>query len=140
MGRFCVSLRSMHKPVPISMLVLLLTIACRVVSAESPSPKPESRLEGVISIGPIHGGPTREGVPDSKPLAHTEFVVMKEKVSVASFQTDEKGRFRISLPPGHYTISRKDWNGHIGSYGPFEVDITAGEKKTVQWECDSGIR
>ena len=65
---------------------------------------------------------------------------MKEKISVASFQTDDKGRFRISLPPGHYTISRKDWNAPIGSYGPFEVDVTAGEMKTVQWDCDSGIR
>lgn len=133
----------MHKPVLISVLALLLPLPCSVASAQSPSvstPKIESRLEGVISIGPIHGGPSRQGVPDSKPLAHTEFVVMKEKSPVASFQTDDKGHFRIALAPGHYTISRKDWTGHIGNYGPFEVDITAGEKKTVQWECDSGIR
>lgn len=133
----------MHKPVLIPVVVLLLALSGHVTSAQSPSapkPKPESTLEGVISIGPIHGGPTREGVPDSRPLAHTEFVVMKEKEAVASFQTDDKGRFRIALPPGHYTISKKDWHGHIGSYGPFEVDISAAEKKTVQWECDSGIR
>jgi len=125
------------------MLLVSLTLVSPILLGQSPSPqKPEAGtgLEGVISIGPIHGGPTRQGVPDSKPLAHTEFLVTNENRSVASFQTDDKGRFRVVLPPGHYTISRKDLKASIGSYGPFEVDIAAGQMKQVQWSCDSGIR
>ena len=91
-------------------------------------------------VGPIQGGPTRQGVPDSRPLPNTEFVVLKENSAVASFKTNEEGWFKISLPPGHYTISRKDWNASIGSYGPFEVDVVAGQIKKVQWECDTGLR
>ena len=91
-------------------------------------------------MGPIHGGPSRQGEPDSKPLANTEFVVVKENSTVASFKTDDQGRFKISLPSGHYTISRKDYKAKIGGYGPFEVDVAAGQIKTVHWSCDSGIR
>jgi len=91
-------------------------------------------------VSPIQGGPTRQGVPDSRPLPNTEFVVVKENRPVASFKTDDEGRFRISLPSGHYTVSRKDWAASIGHYGPFDVDVTAGEIKRVQWTCDTGLR
>ena len=59
---------------------------------------------------------------------------------MASFKTDDQGRFRISLPSGHYTISRKGGKATVGSYGPFEVDVAAGQIKRVQWNCDTGIR
>src|SRR5882724_1722988 len=35
--------------------------------------------------------------------------VFESDKTIASFTTDDKGRFQISLPPGHYTISKKDW-------------------------------
>ena len=103
-------------------------------------PEPGTGLEGVILAGPVRGGPSRQGVPDSAPLANTEFVVEKGNTTVATFSTDQQGRFQISLPPGHYRISKKGPRVDIGSYGPFEVDVTAGQVKKVQWNCDTGIR
>jgi hypothetical protein len=138
-----VSLLSMRKPYPFPIFVVLLALISRFVWAETPStpkPEPETGLEGVISAGPVQGGPSRQGAPDSRPLANIEFLVEKQNSAVASFKTDDQGRFRISLPSGHYTISRKDWKAAIGSYGPFEVDVAAGEIKKVQWNCDTGIR
>ena len=44
--------------------------------------------------------------------------VFESDETIASFTTDDKGRFQISLPPGHYTISKKDWKSHVGHYGP----------------------
>lgn len=96
-------------------------------------------IEGEIRIGPAHPGPARLGVPDTKPLIDTTFVVKQEEKIVASFQTDSEGRFRVSLPPGKYSVSKKDWKGRFGSFGPFEVEVIAGEVKKVQWECDSGM-
>jgi len=132
----------MRKPFSLPLLALFFALFSRFVAAETPPPKaePETGLEGVILVGPIQGGPTKQGVSDSRPLANTEFLVLKENSTVASFKTDDEGRFRISLPSGHYTISRKDWKASIGSYGPFEVEITAGQIKRVQWNCDTGIR
>ena len=143
MKGYWVSLLSMRKLCLFQIFVVLLALFSRVVPAQSPSvpkPQPETGLAGVISVGPIHGGPSRQGVPDSRPLANAEFLVAKENSTVTSFQTDDQGRFQISLPPGHYTISRKDWNATLGSYGPFEVDVAAGQMKRVQWNCDTGIR
>jgi hypothetical protein len=82
----------------------------------------------------------RKGVPDSKPLANTTFVVKKDDLAIASFTTDEQGRFRISLPAGHYRVSKKDWKSRVGFYGPFEVDVTAGQMKRVQWNCETGMQ
>jgi hypothetical protein len=133
----------MRKPSRLAIFVVLLALFSRFVWAATeatPKPEPETALEGVISVGPIQGGPTRQGVPDSRPLANTEFLVVKENSTVASFKTDDQGRFRISLPSGHYTISRKDWQASVGSYGPFQVDVAAGQVKRVQWNCDTGMR
>ena len=143
MKRYCVSLLSMCKICPVIISVVSLVLFSCVVFAESPSPPkqdPETGVEGVISVSPIHGGPSRQGVSDSRPLANAEFLVAKEHSTVTSFQTDDQGRFKISLLPGHYTISKKDWTAHLGSYGPFEVDVVAGQMKRVQWDCDTGIR
>ena len=82
----------------------------------------------------------RQGVPDSKPLANTIFVVKKGNDAVASFTTDPQGQFRISLPPGHYSVSKKDWKSRVGFFGPFDVDVAAGQVKTVQWNCDTGMQ
>ena len=88
----------------------------------------------------ISGGPVKQGVPDSKPLANTTFVVKQGDLTITSFTTDDQGRFRISLPSGHYSISKKDWNSRVGFYGPFPIDITAGQIKKVQWNCDTGMQ
>ena len=122
---------------------MLLTLFCGVIIAQTQLPlQPESGtgLEGVVSVGPIQGGPSRIGVLDSRPLANTAFVVKKGDRIVMSFNTDDQGRFRISLPSGHYAISMKDWKGVVGYYGPFEVDLAAGEIKKVHWNCDTGMR
>ncbi|HJY52725.1 MAG TPA: carboxypeptidase-like regulatory domain-containing protein [Candidatus Udaeobacter sp.] len=74
------------------------------------------------------------------PLANATFVVENKTREVTSFTTDDQGRFRISLPPGHYKVFLRERKFGIGRFGPFEADIFAGKMTHVQWECDSGIR
>ena len=76
----------------------------------------------------------------SAPLANATFVVGNESGGVTEFTTDEKGRFKVSLEPGHYTVTKKDHQKGIGRYGPFDVDVTAGEMTKVEWQCDTGMR
>jgi len=119
---------------------LIFHFAAMAGSQATPTPEPRTGLGGVILIGPVRGGPARQGVPDSAPLPNATFVVEKESRTIATFTTDEQGRFQISLPPGHYTVSKKGPRVAIGSYGPFEVDVTTGQMKKVTWNCDTGIR
>jgi len=74
------------------------------------------------------------------PLANAMFVVENNSGEVGSLSTDDQGRFRMALPPGHYKVSLKGRKSSIGRFGPFEVDVTSGKMTKVQWECDSGIR
>jgi hypothetical protein len=126
---------------PHSFLLVLLAAGWGVAAAQpSASPAAGSSLEGVIRIAPAHPGPSREGVADTAPLANIAFIVQKADATVGSFTTDEKGGFRISLPPGHYSISRKDPASRIGHFGPFEVDLVDGQITKVNWTCDTGMR
>jgi hypothetical protein len=100
----------------------------------------ESGIEGIITISPARPGPVRADEAGSVPLANSTFVVENNNGEVVSFTTDEKGRFRVFLPPGHYKVSLKGRKSTIGRFGPFEVDVASGKMTNVQWECDSGIR
>ena len=133
----------LNKQQSLELLLILLAPFICVAQAETqsmPSSEAGTGLEGSISLHSISGGPVKQGVPDSKPLANTTFVVKKGDLTITSFTTDDQGRFRISLPSGHYSISKKDWNSRVGFYGPFPVDITAGQIKKVQWNCDTGMQ
>ena len=123
-------------------MILFALCAC-LAQAETPTPpppKPDTGLEGTILLNTVHGGPAIKGVPDSRPLANTTFEVKKGDLAVASFTTDAQGHFRISLPAGAYAVAKKDWKSRVGFFGPFPVEVTAGEMQTVQWNCDTGMQ
>lgn len=117
----------------------LLLMAAFVYAGQSPSGA-ATGIEGVITISPIKAGPVRADAPDSRPLANAAFAVEDRKGEIASFTTDSDGRFRVSVAPGHYKVSLKGRTSSIGRYGPFEVDVVAGQMTKVQWQCDSGMR
>lgn len=121
-------------------VLLLLGTAALVYGQLPPQVNLPSGIQGVVTVSPVHGGPTRIGVPNSKPLANTEFEIKNGEQVVASFSTNEDGTFRVLLPPGHYTVVKKNTQKGIGRYGPFEVVVAAGEMTKVEWNCDSGMR
>ncbi len=125
--------------VTVTLLALCLGLTA---PAEEPTamPKAETGIEGIIFMSPAQGGPTRQGAADSQPLANTGFMVKRGEDEVTSFQTDDQGRFRVLLRPGHYAVSRKDWQAAVGFYGPFEVDVKKGAMTKVEWKCDTGLR
>jgi hypothetical protein len=117
----------------------LIVMAVCASTGQTPSAG-ESGIEGVITISPANPGPIRADAAASMPLANATLVVEKNNGEVTSFITDDQGRFRVSLPPGHYKISLKGRKSSIGRFGPFEADVAPGKMTNVQWECDSGIR
>ncbi len=125
----------------VEFLLMMVIISCGVFRAETlPASPTGSGLEGTVLLHTVSGGPVRQGVPDSKPLPHTTFTVTKEGETIATFTTDDQGHFRIALPPGRYSISRKDWKSRVGFYGPFTVEVATGEMNKVRWDCDTGMQ
>lgn len=105
----------------------------------SASPQPATGIEGSFSVGPITGGPSRQDAPDSAPLANMAFVVENGTGTVVTFTTDEKGRFRVPLPPGKYIVRTADMKTKNAKCR-FEVEVNTTGFKKVNYECDSGMR
>ncbi|SRR6266446_5363783 len=124
----------------ISMLLAPFPFFLLAVPAPASAGESGTGIEGVITVGPVHGGPTRIGVPDSRPLANATFLAQNQNGTVTSFTTDDQGRFRLSLDPGHYTVSLKEKKARIGRYGPFAADVIADQMIKVEWRCDTGMR
>jgi hypothetical protein len=118
----------------------LLFTASLAVSGHAQTLAPTTGIEGVISIGPVHGGPARAGEADSAPLVKATFDVSSSAGTVASFETGDTGHFRVALAPGHYSIQRRGAKKKVGGCGPFEVEVPAEGFKKIQWNCDSGLR
>jgi len=123
-------------------LIAFLVFAGFCGAQTSPVPRASPRdtgIEGIISRAPAHPGPERPGIPNSAPWAGVTFSVMGAAGPVADFTTDAQGAFTVSIPAGHYTVTRKGQQ-KIGHCGPFDVDVVDGQMTKVAWQCDSGMR
>ena len=121
-----------------SALTALLVIVVPLISTAE-TPPVEAGIEGVVFVSPSRPGPLRKEAPSAAPAPNVEFVVKKGDTTVKSFTTDAEGRFRITLPPGHYVVTREDAGARIGHW-QFEADVVAGEMTKVKWTGDSGMR
>jgi hypothetical protein len=123
-------------------LTLMAAVCCLVpgVQNSNASSQPQTGIEGSISISPVRGGPSIQGVSDSAPLVNTRFLVENAAGLVVTFRTDDHGRFRIPLPPGRYTVRTTEMKTKGGKCGPFEVEVEAAGFKKVKYDCDSGMR
>jgi len=123
----------------LEIILMASFIACSISAGQSPTAS-ETGIEGTIGISPSHPGPTREDEADSAPLANITFAAENESGTATTFTTDEKGRFRVSLKPGHYRVSVKEQKNRIRRCGPFDVDVGVNKMTKVEWRCDSGMR
>jgi hypothetical protein len=123
-----------------ALFLALLLMSGTLSSGESETGR-GTGIEGVVTVSPIRPGPTRKESesPNVAPLPNAVFSVANEKGTVTSFTTDNEGRFRLSLSPGHYVVSLAE-NRFPRPCGPFEIDIESGKMTKVEWRCDSGMR
>jgi hypothetical protein len=120
-------------------IVTVALVATYIGFAQSES-SPPTGIEGVVTVAPIWPGPIRRGDerPNSAPFANITLVAKSDSGAKKSFTTNDVGRFRVSLDPGHYVVALE--NGGITRCGPFDVDVRAGMMTQVNWGCDSGMR
>lgn len=99
----------------------------------------DTGFDGIIAVSPSRPGPLRKGDAAEAPVPNMTFVVKEGTEKVTTFTTDQKGHFRVTLPPGHYLVAREDSQAGIGHW-QFEVDVAAGQMASVHWTADSGMR
>jgi hypothetical protein len=137
----------------ILIMVVLLT-ACAPVSTSTNGSNPteippanntpittpaDSGIEGQALIGPmcpvIQSGVDCPDQPYQATL--TVNSLMGEKI--VQFQTDEEGRFHITLPPGEY-ILHPELDGKFPMAGEQNFTVTAGQFTQIIVTYDSGMR
>lgn len=117
-------------------IAILLTTA-RVSPAQT-QPVSNSGIEGVILISHVPPRMARDTTPSGTPLANAPFVVKNETGAVASFTTDDQGRFRVLIAPGHYKVSQPANPGRIRRCGSWDVDVAVNKMSEVEWYCENG--
>lgn len=123
-------------------LASIVAFCCLMFSVpdSGASSQPNTGIEGSVSVSPVHGGPTRQGVADSAPLANTSFSVETAAGKIATFKTDEQGHFKVELPPGKYTIKMEQPRMKGRGCSLADIEVTAANFKHVHLNCDTGIR
>jgi hypothetical protein len=101
-----------------SIAATLIALFSVTAIAETPAPD-ASGIEGTIVVSPTRPGPIRKGEESSvAPVGNTQFVVKAGDAIVKTFKTDGEGRFRVTLPPGHYVVLREGAAPGIGRWWP----------------------
>lgn len=80
-----------------------ILIAAFLPACTSPTGVSESGLQGLVLLGPIIGAGCTYDSPCEEPVAET-FMVEREGRVVATFESDTRGVYRVSLPTGTYLI------------------------------------
>jgi hypothetical protein len=82
-----------------------------------------------------------QGSCDDKPLAAAVIVARTEAGrEVARAMSGADGFYGIHLAAGHYTLEPQPVPGVLGQAEPVDIDLGAGNMKTVDFVYDTGIR
>ena len=71
-------------------LIATLPFGTRAQTQPTATPHDLTGIEGTITVSPVQGEPTRQGSPESRPLANMAFEVKQGDRVITSFQTDDK--------------------------------------------------
>ena len=122
----------------IKFLIGVLILVLATCSLYSPTPR-GSGIEGQVFIGPMCVAEQQGKECPDQPYQATLTVNSLNGVQIAQFQTDEQGRFQVSLVPGQYILRPESPNGiPFASDQTFLVEMGHYTQITVYY--DSGIR
>jgi len=125
------------KKIPFILIILMLAVltAC---SANS-STTPDSGVEGQVLIGPVCPVEQPGDTCPDRPYQATLTVNNPQGEKVVQIETDEEGKFKITLEPGSYVLVPESTDMiPFASEQPFTVAEGKYTQLTVAF--DSGIR
>jgi hypothetical protein len=117
--------------------------AVAAVSGE-PAQAPEpimGGIKGIVTIGPLCGGPVRPGHCPDKPFSAT-FTILMDGKEVARVTSDSEGKFELPLPSGTYEVAGLPVQGrrYPRPQGSETVTVVNHQLTVVSLKYDTGIR
>ncbi len=111
------------------------------IETSTPPPSSKGTINGAVLLGPTC--PVERDPPDPncspKPYA-TTIRISTNGVPYATITTSAAGTYTTTLPAGTYTFLPKGGANGFPRCSETQVMVTAKETKTVNLECDTGIR
>jgi hypothetical protein len=120
--------------------VALSLVACADAATVGGSGTGAAGIQGKVLLGPMCpvvevGSPC----PD-RPIEADITVTSLDGKVVATGHSGKDGDYRISLPPGSYTVTAERPDGQFGAGKPVTVKVTADTYVRLNLLVDSGIR
>ena len=96
-------------------------------------------IAGTVSAGPI-SPVARVGRPNTRPVQDASVEALRGSQVVAADRTDGAGHYELTLPPGTYTVQAASDRFPFGKRQPTVVTVSAGQRETIDFQLDTGIR
>jgi len=126
---------------PQVLLIVLSTILCFSANAQNTVMADSTGLEGIVLRSPAYPGPTRSDRPNEAPFAAKFEVWNDSGAVVATFITNDEGRFSLTLPPGTYSIVPDSSAPLIHPDRQKKlVNVTEGNFISINLRFDTGLR
>ena len=119
-------------------LVGVLILVLATCSIYSPTPR-GSGIEGQVLLGPMCPVVQQGQECLDQPYQATLTVTSLNGVQITQFQSDEQGRFRVSLVPGEYILHPESPNG-LPFAGDQSFMVETGRYTQINVNYDSGNR
>lgn len=121
------------------LVLAALAIACNGGSYSSSNDS--SGIEGTVTIGPMCPVVRQDTPCPDEPYEATVVIEDESGDEVATAQSGEDGRFRVSLAPGTYTLAPQSPNEGAPPFASEQqVEVREGAYTQVSVSYDSGIR
>ena len=117
----------------IKLLIGVLILVLATCSIYSPTPR-GSGIEGQVLVGPMCSVVQQGQECPDQPFQSTLTVINRDGV-----QSDEQGRFQVSLVPGEYILHPESPNG-LPFAGDQSFMVETGSYTQITVHYDSGIR
>ena len=122
----------------IKLLTGVMILVLATCSIYSPTPR-GSGIEGQVFLGPMCPVVQQGQECPDQPYQATLTILSQDGAQVVQVQSDEQGRFQVSLVPGAYILHPESPNGI-----PFASDqsfvVETGRYTQITVHYDSGIR
>ena len=120
-------------------LVALVGLAAGCGSQRPGTSSPVASIAGTVSAGPI-SPVSRVGQPNTRPVKGASVEALRGSQVVATGHTDGAGHYELTLQPGTYTIQAAADGFPFAKPQPRVVTVSAGQRETVDFQLDTGIR
>jgi hypothetical protein len=124
----------------LAVLLLSMVAAACAKATDGSGSGGDSGIRGVVVAGPQCPVESAESPCPDALVPNTEIQVKRSGEVVATATSDDAGGFKISLPPGEYSVEVVGDMGGIGYAKPVDVTVIEGAFAQVSVVIDTGIR